>query len=296
VTMNVRVLQPGDEEALRGFLESRPDTTMFLRGNLAAAGLVDRGERFQGTYAAAWEGPAVVAVAALFWNGTLIVEAPRDLEAVVREAVRCAPRGVRGMLGVHAFVEEARAVLGLEGAPAASDSREILYGLDLGALVVPAALHGGEVRCRRAQLADLETLIPWGRAYRVEAIGLEDGPDLARAVEEAERSGIRGRRIWILESGGEPVATTAFNTQTADCVQVGGVYTPPALRSRGYARAAVAGSLRDARAEGAVRSILFTGEDNPAAQACYARLGFEVIGDYHMLTLKGEHWPFGARP
>ena len=45
----------------------------------------------------------------------------------------------------------------------------------------------------------------------------------------------------------------------------------------------MAGSLLDARAEGAVRSILFTGEDNPAAQACYVKLGYEPVGDYHLL-------------
>jgi predicted GNAT family acetyltransferase len=37
---------------------------------------------------------------------------------------------------------------------------------------------------------------------------------------------------------------TGFNAQPRGIAQGGGVFTPPALRSRGYARAAVAGSLK----------------------------------------------------
>ncbi|MDJ0522098.1 MAG: GNAT family N-acetyltransferase [Planctomycetota bacterium] len=284
--MNVRKITASDESALLRFLHSRPDTTMFLQGNLAAAGLVDEGERFQGTYAAAFEGDEVVAVAALYWNRNLVIEAPRHLEDVVRETLRAAPRPLQGLTGIHAQVVEARRLLGLEDAPTTMDSKEILYRLLLSDLRVPEALAAGRVTCRRATPDDLPVLVPWGRAYRSEAIGLPDDPSAESEVETSMRSGIAGRRLWILHAGEEPVAMTGFNTQTPACVQVGGVYTPPELRSNGYARAAVAGSLRDARAEGAERSILFTGEDNPAAQACYVKLGYEPVGDYHLLRLE----------
>lgn len=286
---SVRKLIPGDEAALMRFLESRPDTTMFLRGNLAAAGVEDHGERLQGTWAAAFEDGEVVAAAGHFWNGNVILEAPRHLEAVLCEAVRRSPRGVQGLVGRHEYVATARALLGLEGAAASLDSVEILYRLELERLVVPAALQEGRVTCRRATLADLPTLAPWGRAYRIESIGMEDGSDLEKALEHGQRASVADGRVWILEEDGTPVAMTAFNARTDDCVQVGGVYTPPELRSRGYARCAVAGSLLDARKDGAERSILFTGEANPSAQACYVGLGYEAIGDYHLLMLREAH-------
>jgi len=44
-------------------------------------------------------------------------------------------------------------------------------------------------------------------------------------------------------------------------LQVGGVYTPAVLRSRGYARSPIAASLALARQNGATRSVLFTAED-----------------------------------
>ena len=73
-------------------------------------------------------------------------------------------------------------------------------------------------------------------------------------------------------------------------MQVGGVYTPPALRRRGYAACVLAQSLLDARAEGAERSILFTATENVPAQRCYEGLGYERLGDFGVVLL-GDHYP-----
>ena len=40
--------------------------------------------------------------------------------------------------------------------------------------------------------------------------------------------------------GGAPVSLSAINASLPDIVQLGGIYTPPDLRGRGYAKAAVA--------------------------------------------------------
>ena len=82
------------------------------------------------------------------------------------------------------------------------------------------------------------------------------------------------------------VATSTWNAQLPDCVQIGGVFTPPELRRRGYGRAVVAGSLVEAREQGVGRSVLFTGVDNPAARRAYEALGFEVVGDYALFLLR----------
>jgi predicted GNAT family acetyltransferase len=76
-----------------------------------------------------------------------------------------------------------------------------------------------------------------------------------------------------------------FNARLPDMVQVGGVYTPPEARGRGYARTAVALCLRAARERGVRRAILFTGEDNIPAIRAYRALGFERIGDFAIVLL-----------
>jgi predicted GNAT family acetyltransferase len=85
---------------------------------------------------------------------------------------------------------------------------------------------------------------------------------------------------FVLERDGVPVAYQQFNAAVEDVVQVGGVWTPPPLRGRGYGRAVVAGALLAARAEGARRGVLFTGETNVQAQRAYAALGFTRVGDW----------------
>jgi predicted GNAT family acetyltransferase len=65
------------------------------------------------------------------------------------------------------------------------------------------------------------------------------------------------------------------------------VFTPQALRGRGYARAVVAGSLAQARSAGVARAVLFT--PRPDAVAGYRAVGFEQIGRYGVVL-------FAARP
>jgi predicted GNAT family acetyltransferase len=60
---------------------------------------------------------------------------------------------------------------------------------------------------------------------------------------------------------------------------------PPPLRGKGYARCAVAGSLLDARAQGATRAVLFTQESNAAAIRSYQLLGFDRCGEYGLQLL-----------
>ena len=288
---SIRILKPGDEALVTTFCARHPDTTLFFMNNMLSAGLEDRGERFQGTYVAAMEDGAVVALAAHFWNSGIILEAPTLLPEVVRAAAEASAREVAMFLGPYGQTLEASAALGLAGATMRMDSREILYALNLADLCVPEALSSGMHKARRALPSDLLRLLPWRIAYTLEALGEVDSPELRATIEKGLRS--PSRRAWVLESTEEVVSTTGFNATTPDVVQVGGVWTPPELRSRGYARSAVAGSLLDARAGGAKRSILFTPEDNFAAQACYRGLGYREIGDYGLLMLAERHRPFG---
>lgn len=97
--------------------------------------------------------------------------------------------------------------------------------------------------------------------------------------------------IWLLRAaGGRGRGDRVFNVQrnAAGHGAVGGVWTPPALRGRGYARAVVAASLLIAREQGVTRAIVFTGEDNIPAQRAYVTLGFRRVGDYGIIGFAGS--------
>jgi len=285
---DIRILQPGDEAALEAFLLPAIDSSMFLLGNMRAAGLCDQGRPLEGTYAAALDGHAIVAVAACYWNRNLVLQAPAHLPEVVRAAASSVHRPVRGVIGPSDQVAAAWEVLGIDPHAAQWDEEEKLYTLALDDLVVPAALGEGRVRARRIEPCDLELVTAWRVAMRIESMNEEDTPRLRESTRASVERGLARGEVWLLEDNGRPVATTAFNATLAEAVQVGGVWTPHERRSRGYARAVVAASLLDARAAGVARAVLFTGQENLSAQKAYEALGFRHVGHYRLVLLRPD--------
>jgi RimJ/RimL family protein N-acetyltransferase len=279
----VKRLGPEDRETLDAFLLEHADTSLFLRSNLRAAGIVDEGLPLQATYAGAFDGGVLAGVAAHCWNGNMLVQAPRHLDEVVRAAVTLSGRAVHGVVGPWAQVCAVRRVLGTADEPAAFESEDVLFALALPDLRRPPALDDPGVRCRLTRDDDLELLVRWRVAYATETLHAKRGDpmyDDARAdMERAHASGA----AFVLERAGEPISLTTFNARLPDVVQIGGVFTPPALRGRGYARAVVAGSLIAVTATGVARAVLFTGRDNLPAQRAYASIGFRRIGDYGLV-------------
>jgi predicted GNAT family acetyltransferase len=276
----IRILGAGDEERLDRFLMQHADSSLFLRSNLKVAGLVDRGQALQGTYAAAFRQGGIVAVVGHFWNENLILQAPEQAAELAGAAARASRRRLGGLIGPHAQVSSARRGLGLMGRATHIDEREVLYALPLIRLSPPAPLVEGRVLCRNGRPEDCELLTAWRAEYSTETLGEIETEATRRRNREAIERYIDRAEQWVLEQDGVPVAASTFNARLADTVQIGGVWTPPALRGRGYARAVVGGSLLAARAAGVGRAVLFTPARNHAAQRAYESLGFRPIGDY----------------
>ena len=283
----LRLLRPGDEAALDTFLARHADTSMFLRSNARSAGLTDRGQPMQATYVAVLDGERIRGVAAHCWNGMVLVQAPdaADAPAVAREAVRRSRRTVTGFSGPWSQVVAAREALGLGAAPTTKDSRDELYVLDLTRLVVPPELASGTLRCRHPTESELELLADWRVRFAVEALGATDGPDLRQASTDDVRLQHDRGTDWLLLAGAAPVSYSVFNAMLPDIVQIGGVWTAPEFRGRGYARSVVAGSLLSARKQGIERAVLFADPTNEAARRAYLFLGFRIVGDYGLVLL-----------
>jgi RimJ/RimL family protein N-acetyltransferase len=283
--VGVRVLAPGDEAVLFRFLEHHVDTSLFFFSNVERAGLVDHGQSLQATYVACFDASGdITAVAAHAWNGNVMVQGDAGLEAAVVLAASSSGRAVRGIIGPWVPTCRARSALGLEQTRAAHDGKELLFALELGALRIPESLARAEVELRVPTADEATAFLPgWRVDYQIECLGSVRCPELvssARAQINAWRE--RGN-LWVLTRGEQLVAMTGFNAESRGIVQVGGVFTPVALRGRGYARAAVAASLLLARRSGARRSVLFTAEHNQPARRAYASLGYELTGDFGLV-------------
>lgn len=281
--LTIRPLGAGDEAALEEFLARHADGSMFLRSNARRAGLTDRGGSLQGSYVAAFADGGMVGVAAHYWNGMVILQAPEHAGDLARAAVAHSGRDLRGFAGPWNQVEAARTALEAADRVAAKASCETLYALSLADLAVPEPLATGRWICRHGHPEEEDLLTDWRTAYAREALGAADDP----ALREESRADIvltrRERADFVLEDGGLPVAFAAYNARLPDIVQIGGVWTPPALRGRGYGRGVTAGALLAARDAGATRAVLFT--DNPVASRAYEALGFRGAGEYGLVLL-----------
>jgi len=280
----MRVLTAADEPLLEEFLAWHRDSSMFLRSNLRRAGLTYEGRVGEATYAGAFRNGRIVGVAAHCWNGMLLLQAPEQESELARACVAWSGRAVTGVSGPLKQVNRTRSALGLGTVDIALDGAEGLYALDLSRLATPEGLSDGSVSCRPPRPEERDTLCAWRLAYDIEILGATDSAEQRKRSAGFLDDQIAQRNVWVAIADSSLVSLAAFNATLPDIVQLGGIYTPPELRGRGYARAVVGASLVVARERGASRAVLFT--DRPDAIRAYEALGFRRIGDYSLILLR----------
>ncbi|MEO8482837.1 MAG: GNAT family N-acetyltransferase [Acidobacteriota bacterium] len=282
--VDFRLLTPADTASLEAFLVLNRDTSMFLRSNARRAGLTYAGRPLQAVYAGAFIEGRVVGVVAHCWNGMMLVQAPEHASGLARACIEWSGRPVTGLAGLPAQVRAARSALALQDAATNVDSDEWLYGLDIANLIVPDALATGAVTCRPPRSEERDQLCAWRLAYDVEVMGASDTPETRERSTAFLDAQLADGNAWVAVVDRQLVSLSAFNASLPDIVQLGGIYTPPQHRSRGYARAAVAASLLAARARGVSRAVLFT--PNPHAARAYESVGFRLEGDYALVFFR----------
>lgn len=134
--------------------------------------------------------------------------------------------------------------------------------------VVWPALPRGVLR--RATDADLTTLAEWDAAF-CEEVGLRNPG--ASAGEQ-----IGDGRLYVWEDG-QPVSMAAWAGRTGETVRINAVYTPPALRGRGYASACVASLTQRLLDEGLASCCLYTDLANPTSNKIYQAIGYRPVCD-----------------
>lgn len=172
--------------------------------------------------------------------------------------------------------------LRLSHVPLTLNDNEPSFGLDLANLVMPDC--DGLV-LRPLQCKDRQLLLAWRAAYRIDILG--DTAEMAKSAagpEVEEMLSVNSHRI--LWQGGEQVSMAGINAHIPGQVQIGGVYTPPEWRGRGFARRAVALLLDEKRSEGIMRAFLFAASEQ-AARA-YIALGFQPEGRVRMIFFKDK--------
>jgi RimJ/RimL family protein N-acetyltransferase len=272
----IREAGPADLARVEGLLSRQIDMAMFPLANLRAQGLGQDGFPSDHPHASRFWLLPDAGLVALSRGGMLM---PLFGDACDPAPLRAVLRGqrVEGALGPARAVRTLLSALGLTAEPSRKDEDEPAFALDLASLSIPVRPGAALVP---AADAHRPLLLAWREAYHTESLGTpaEEARTLAKA--DVDRMIDRGNHRLLLADG-QPVALTGFNAALPDIVQVGGVYTPPALRGRGHARLAVALHLAEARAAGVARAVLFAA--SPAAARAYRAIGFQPNGSFALV-------------
>ena len=260
---------PADRDAIMAFLLARPTVAMFPITNLRDHGM-EGGHTEAMSFWTAQTNGHITDILGITDAGSVLpafsTDQPRDIGAALRD------REITVIVGQAAPVAEVKAALGL---PDGTLNRvEPHFELVLDEMKMPNTIGLSIVPVAAVPRAEI---IVWRRQYGIDALDLSPESAAIQAIDAVDRM-IAQDTHRVLLAGGEPVAITGFNSILPDAVMVGGVYTPKHLRGRGFARAALALHLAEARNKGVKHAVLSAA--NAIAAKAYIAIGFQQIGDF----------------
>lgn len=274
----IREAEPKDLSALEAFLLSHIDVAMFPMANLRGYGIGAGGFASEHPNASRfWMiGPELDGVVAVSQRGMIMAVVPkggdiRGLGAALEGVV------ISGAVGEGVATRRVLAAVGLDKVTMRRDADEPGFGVSLAKLQVPDAT-GAQVLKPDCDQRDM--LIGWRTDYHLEIMGTPSGLAAATAARDIDGYIAAGSHRVLLQDG-VAVAMTGFNAALPEIVQIGGVYVPPDLRGRGYARLAVALHLLEAQA------VLFAA--NEAAARAYRGIGFQRTGTMALVLFDVPH-------
>ena len=124
---------------------------------------------------------------------------------------------------------------------------------------------------RRANLSDFDALCHF----------YADAEHMSRTPRAVERP-LQDGRVFMIEVENQIVSSVLTNAETKTLAMIGGVFTPPAHRGKGYASTAMVALCRSLIDDG-IHPVLYY--DNPAAGGIYRRLGFNDLGLWKSVRL-----------
>lgn len=257
-------------DALADFMFGHAPILMFPLTNLNLYGMGEGHPRAMSAWVAK-AGRKITDVLGISAAGIVFPCCPSGDWAAVSRVTK--GRQIKGFIGEGQQVVALRQATGLTR-KADLDVTEPSFTLNVDDMVMPE-ITGFTLHPLTA--APLDLLIDWRASYQVET--LDAPPDMARERADREiRAYIAADSHRVLFRNGVPVSMTGFNAQLTEIVQIGGVYTPPELRSRGFARVALAMHLSESSIDGVTTAVLSAA--NEAAVRTYIALGFERTGSF----------------
>jgi ribosomal protein S18 acetylase RimI-like enzyme len=271
--VRARLLGIRDRDAALAYLKPNARCNLMLLEMVAAIGQPSRVGEISPQVVAVWRDRQIISVASL--RPSLVLDAEMDESTLTA----CLPLLAGVEVGLIKSPWEAVAALweGLQsrGRYSLIDREETGYAISAGRIgeIVVDLPRGACLR--RAEESDLEDLVDAARASLRE----EDRPDPFDGDPTGFRRWVRGRvsRARLVVQDGRVAFVGYADVRRPEGWLVQGVYTWPAFRRRGLARAGMAGLIQEATTAGADHLQLAVVNGNEAAIRLYEGLGFEAF-------------------
>lgn len=262
------------------YLRNHKETSMFLLGNLDEHGPYKTNHQNSGNFYQIVDNGTVCGVFCLANRGNLLIEIDKmpDYGFILKFINENEDVEITGVIGEYQVSLKVWNSL-KELIPAVSEnfsSKEILYSLSLDSGEY-ADVVGGNIFERD----EFESYSDMTSEFYAES-GMEDSSTPQQRLERFNHY-LNTKSLWNYKCNGEIVSMANLNSMLVDIAQVGGVYTPPKHRSKGFSKQCVRKLIHDCKSSlGISTIILFTGSNNLSAQKVYESVGFKRIGHYGM--------------
>lgn len=278
----IQIERAQDRNELIAFLKAHENYSLFLLSNLETYGLTLGASSYSGNYKLARDHGKVIAVFCLVRAGTLLIQSERSDASFFDTVIQsCLEENIpiTGLLGEWSYCSSFWQYLKEKGIIGSETfvSKEVLYAADLQHQFLEP-----QSNVRLLQGSDWEQWIDLRMAY-IEEMKLPTQQSMDEIQEEFERD-VELKIAWGLFHQGELVSIADLNAKAMDLGQVGGVFTVPQHRKKGFSSAVMRQLMHDAKHLHSLRKlIIFTGEDNVSARKVYESLGVAAIGNYALL-------------
>lgn len=265
--VRVRPVMTRDRAAVVARLERAARLNLFLLDMALRLGEPSLG-RQRSELLGAWNGEELVGVASL--QPSLVLDATAEPAALAAFFPYMGTVSSGLVKSSAEVVAPLYAWLDNHGRQILLDRIEHAFALEPSGAPLPAPPAG--VRVRSADVDDLPALVEASRASLLE----EDRPDPTETDPAGFKRWVSGRirQAVVAEERGRVGFVGYADVRSARGWLIQGVYTWPAFRRRGLARAGVAEVCRRAFADGAEHVQLAVVDGNTAAIELYERLGF----------------------
>ena len=267
-SVRIALLQASDAPALGELLDTNPRGTLYLRSLVHEHGAAPTDRADHGRFIGAFRDRKLAAVLFQGNSRNLCSEGdPALLERLVREGLTgTAPRL---FVGPAEHADMIRLGFNRFGTSPFLDRNQTYY------VLTPETL--AEIEPIEVSHARPEWIEPITRAHA--AMTEEDlciprhALDLGR-LREIAAGRIRAGKVWVVMDGEHLLCKVEDSGRTPDGVLVGGVYTEPEMRGRGYATRCLATWARMLFASGVEFLALHVNSVNHPAVRAYENVGF----------------------